>query len=130
MSDAIYALAGVCIGLSSQWILEGLKKKSTHKERMIGLYADWISAIDSSFYAYISQSRGGSAYSHTENQIRLFEKDERIIKQIEKIHACFPDLRSNDFEEMNFEASHIPDWDDPEFEKELNMIIGMIKKKF
>lgn len=128
--SGLFLLIGVVLGIGSQWLLERLNKASKEKERMIALYADWISAIDSNFHAYIHQHNGGSSYSHIENQIRLFEKNEALLTQINNIHQCIPDFESNDFKEMNFEATHRPDWDDPNFRKELNVLIQMIRKIF
>ena len=128
--SGIFALIGVTIGITSQWALEHIRKKAKEKERMIELYADWISAIDQSFSAYINQQGTPGIYSHIESKIRLFEKDESILAQIDRVHQCFPPLLSPEFDDMYMDAKNIPEWDDPTFRGELNTLIKMVKKKF
>ena len=126
--SGVFALIGVTLGITSQWVLERIQKKAKEKERMIELYADWISAIDQSFSTYIHQQGTPGAYSHIENRIRLFEEDESVLAQIDKVHQCFPELMSPEFDDMNFKATQNPEWDDPKFRGELNILIKMVKK--
>jgi hypothetical protein len=126
--SGMFALVGALIGVFAQILFHNIRRRHEQRERLIDLYASWVTAIESCFEAYVRETGATAPYSHTESTIRLLERDESILKKMDAVHACFPDPRSKEFEEMNLEAMHIPNWDDFTFRQTMDDLIKLIRK--
>ena len=130
ISTTLAILLGAFLTLFTQLILTRFNHDLKKKETLLNLYSDWISAIEISYSSYICNTGGAIPYKHIESKIKILESDNKKLQQIQKIHDTFPDIRSDEYEEIRMDAHTDPNWDDPKFRSEINTLIKLIKGNF
>ena len=61
IAAGVLGILGTVVGFGGNYFLALWQKNAKEKERMINLYADWVSAINIAFLSYVQGNHPGSS---------------------------------------------------------------------
>ncbi len=127
----IFTLAGVVLGVLFQSRISKKMIKANERDRMISLYDQWIKESEETFEHFArTDHEVDKSRPRVEHQIRLFEKNKKILRLLDQVYQSFENIGLKDKNELSLYSNGTPNWSYPPFSESISKLVEEIKKKY